>query len=92
MIQRLLAILCVAVTCLGAAEFKKPVTSLDLQNGDTLVFLGDSITHQVLYTQYVEDYYYTRYPNRRIRFHNAGVSGGIGAIETLDDPGWRWTI
>lgn len=24
--------------------------------------------------------------------NNAGVSGGIGAIETLDDPGWRWTI
>jgi lysophospholipase L1-like esterase len=83
MIQRLLAILCVAATCLGAAEFKKPVTSLDLQNGDTLVFLGDSITHQVLYTQYVEDYYYTRYPNRRIRFHNAGVSGDK-AFHALD--------
>lgn len=24
--------------------------------------------------------------------NNAGVSGGVGAIETLDDPGWRWTI
>ncbi|MEE4252052.1 MAG: SDR family NAD(P)-dependent oxidoreductase, partial [Alcanivoracaceae bacterium] len=24
--------------------------------------------------------------------NNAGVSGGIGSIETLDDPGWRWTI
>jgi len=24
--------------------------------------------------------------------NNAGVSGGIGAIENLDDPGWRWTI
>ena len=24
--------------------------------------------------------------------NNAGVSGGIGAIETLDEPGWRWTI
>ena len=51
------------------------VTSMDLQDGDTLVFLGDSITHQCLYTQYVEDYYYTRYPDRRIRFYNAGVSG-----------------
>ena len=40
-----------------------------------MVFLGDSITHQCLYTQYVEDYYYTRFPNRRIRFYNAGVSG-----------------
>lgn len=24
--------------------------------------------------------------------NNAGVSGGIGALETLDEPGWRWTI
>ncbi|MEH6551709.1 MAG: SDR family NAD(P)-dependent oxidoreductase [Pseudomonadales bacterium] len=24
--------------------------------------------------------------------NNAGVSGGIGALETLDDAGWRWTI
>ena len=24
--------------------------------------------------------------------NNAGVSGGIGAIENLDDAGWRWTI
>ncbi len=57
------------------AELKKPVTSIELNDGDTFVFLGDSITHQCLYTQYVEDYYYTRYPDRRIRFHNAGVSG-----------------
>ena len=60
---------------LYAADHKKPVTSITLNDGDTLVFLGDSITHQCLYTQYVEDYFYTRYPNRRIRFHNAGVSG-----------------
>lgn len=45
------------------------------KDGDTVVFLGDSITHQCLYTQYVEDFFYTRYPDRKIRFHNAGVSG-----------------
>jgi lysophospholipase L1-like esterase len=48
---------------------------MDLKDGDTLVFLGDSITHQCLYTQYVEDYFYTRYPNMRIHFHNSGVGG-----------------
>ncbi|MBN78904.1 MAG: hypothetical protein CMJ70_02090 [Planctomycetaceae bacterium] len=48
---------------------------LDLQDGDTLVFCGDSITHQCLYTQYVETYFYTRYPQRRITFHNASVGG-----------------
>jgi lysophospholipase L1-like esterase len=53
--------------------------TLDLQSGDALVFAGDSITHQCLYTQYVEDFFYTRYPERRIRFHNAGVGGDKAA-------------
>lgn len=65
-----------------ADELPTPVTKLDLQDGDTLVFLGDSITHQCLYTQYVEDYFYTRYPKLRIKFHNAGV-GGAKALDAL---------
>ncbi|MCA9036048.1 MAG: SGNH/GDSL hydrolase family protein, partial [Planctomycetaceae bacterium] len=56
--------------------------AIDLQDGDTLVFLGDSITHQRLYTQYVEDFFYTRFPHRRIRFHNAGI-GGARAWDAL---------
>ncbi|MDG1894040.1 MAG: SGNH/GDSL hydrolase family protein [Fuerstiella sp.] len=55
---------------------------IDLQDGDTLVFLGDSITHQRLYTQYVEDFFYTRFPERRIHFHNAGI-GGAQAWDAL---------
>ncbi len=55
---------------------------IDLQDGDTFVFLGDSITHQRLYTQYVEDFFYQRFPERRIRFHNAGV-GGARAWDAL---------
>lgn len=66
-----------------AADFKKPVTQFTLEDGDTIVFLGDSITHQCLYTQYLEDYYFTRYPDRVIHFHNAGVSGDKAA-QALD--------
>lgn len=58
-----------------AEDFRPPVTSLDLEAGDAVVFLGDSITHQCLYTQYVEDFFFTRFPGKRISFHNAGVSG-----------------
>lgn len=58
-----------------APQFKPLVEKIDLKDGDTLVFLGDSITHQCLYTQYVENYFYTRYPKLRIRFHNSGVGG-----------------
>lgn len=52
-----------------------PLAALDLRDGDAIVFLGDSITHQCLYTQYVEDYFYTRFPKMRLRLHNAGVGG-----------------
>jgi lysophospholipase L1-like esterase len=55
--------------------FAKMVDKMDLKDGDTVVFLGDSITHQCLYTQYVEDYFYTRFPQMRIKFHNSGVGG-----------------
>lgn len=84
---KLVAVAVLVSFSLSAAEFKKPVTSIDLQDGDTLVFLGDSITHQVLYTQYVEDYFYTRYPGRRIHFHNAGVSGdkAFHALDRFDE-------
>jgi NAD(P)-dependent dehydrogenase (short-subunit alcohol dehydrogenase family) len=33
-----------------------------------------------------------RFGGVHMLINNAGVSGGIGAIETLDDAGWRWTI
>jgi len=62
-----------------ADTFKKMLAPVVLKDGDSFVFLGDSITHQCLYTQYVEDYYYTRYPKLRIRFHNAGIGGDRAA-------------
>ena len=65
------------------AENKSPVAKLELTDGDCLVFLGDSITHQRLYTQYVEDFIYTRYPTLRIKMHNAGV-GGAKAWDALE--------
>ncbi|QDT99850.1 SGNH/GDSL hydrolase family protein [Gimesia aquarii] len=61
---------------------KTPLAKLDLKSGDSIVFLGDSITHQCLYTQYVEDFFYTRYPQMRLKFHNAGV-GGAKAWDAL---------
>ncbi len=61
----------------------KPPAGLNLKDGDRVIFIGDSITHQCLYTQYVEDFFYTRYPNLHLHFRNAGV-GGDRAIDALD--------
>ena len=52
-----------------------PKPFLQAKDGETIVFFGDSITHQCLYTQYIETFFYTRFPDRNIQFHNAGVSG-----------------
>jgi lysophospholipase L1-like esterase len=46
-----------------------------LHDRDTVVFYGDSITAQRLYTRFVEDFVLTRYPALDVRFVNAGVPG-----------------
>ncbi|MCC9602160.1 SGNH/GDSL hydrolase family protein [Stieleria sp. JC731] len=62
------------------------VGKAELSTGDTIVFLGDSITHQRLYTQYIEDFFITRYPNIELNFHNAGIGGDRAwdALQRLD--------
>ena len=68
-------------------QFPSPLARLVLQDGDSIVFLGDSITHQCLYTQYVEDYFYTRFPEMRLKLHNSGVGGARAwdALQRFDD-------
>jgi lysophospholipase L1-like esterase len=82
----LLAACCVPLFATGeeAAKpaFKPPLGKVSLEDGDSIVFLGDSITHQCLYTQYVEDFLYTRFPKLRLKTHNAGV-GGARAWDAL---------
>jgi lysophospholipase L1-like esterase len=53
---------------------------------DTVVFLGDSITHSRKWHRYVMDAYLTRFPERHIRYVNAGSSGDTakGALKRLD--------
>lgn len=46
-----------------------------LKERDRVVFYGDSITEQRLYTTYVEHYVLTHYPDRRVTFVNTGWGG-----------------
>src|SRR5579872_2977721 len=50
-------------------------TDFALKNGDRVVFYGDSITEQRLYTSYIEEYALTRFLDRKIDFVNSGVGG-----------------
>src|SRR5438046_5572564 len=54
-----------------------------LKDGDRVVFYGDSITDQRLYTTFVETYAVTRFPRLKVSFVHSGwggdrVTGGGG--------------
>lgn len=73
-----LASLVLAVRAL-AADF--PV-----HDGDRIVFLGDSITEQRLYTTYLEAYTLTRYPAWKLTFRNVGWGGDTSWLRQRAHP------
>jgi len=54
--------------------------------GDTVVFLGDSITEQRLYTTYIEAYTLTRFPQQSFIFRNAGWNGDTSWLRMRAHP------
>ena len=75
----LIAATLAATAPLQAADFA-------LHDGDTVAFLGDSITAARGYTKIVEHYTLMRFPDRRVRFINAGQGGDTahGCLERLE--------
>jgi len=57
-----------------------------IRDGDTVVFLGDSITAARQYGKIIENYTLLRFPGRKARFINAGKGGETarGSLERLD--------
>ncbi|NQT12692.1 MAG: SGNH/GDSL hydrolase family protein [Planctomycetes bacterium] len=57
------------------------------KDGETVCFLGDSITHGRQYHSMIYAYYLTRFPDCTIHFVNAGIAGDSagGALGRLDD-------
>jgi lysophospholipase L1-like esterase len=67
---------------LSGTGVRAATPDFELQDGDTVVFYGDSITNQKLYTVYTEAFVLTRFPQMRVRFVHSGwsgdrVSGGV---------------
>ena len=50
-----------------------------VRDGDTVVFLGDSITATRGYGKIIENYTLLRFPDRTVRFINAGIGGDTAA-------------
>ncbi|OGV69233.1 MAG: hypothetical protein A2283_02320 [Lentisphaerae bacterium RIFOXYA12_FULL_48_11] len=84
MIRRtVLSCVAVLVFCLFGSSARSEV----FKDGEVVCFLGDSITHGGRYHGMIYDYYLTRFPNRTIKFVNAGVSGDSagGALNRLEE-------
>jgi len=57
-----------------------------VKDGDRVVFLGDSITEQRLYTTYIEAYVLTRYPKWKLTFRNVGWGGDTSWLRQRAHP------
>ena len=68
---------------LGFAPGLRAEGPFAIKEGDRIVFYGDSITDQRLYTTFVETYIVTRFPSMNVSFVHSGwggdrVTGGGG--------------
>jgi len=68
---------------LAVTALIRPATAAEfaIHDGDQVVFLGDSITDQRLYTTVIEAYTLTRFPQWKLSFRNAGQPGGTAQSE-----------
>src|SRR6266700_604508 len=57
-----------------------------IHDGDRVVFLGDSITEQRLYTTYIEAYALTRHPQWKLWFRNVGWGGDTSWLRQRSHP------
>ncbi len=75
-------------TFLAAAALATQVLGAEFQirDGDRVVFLGDSITEQRLYTTYIEAYTLTRHPTWKLSFRNVGWGGDTAWLRQRAHP------
>ncbi|MGJ8692537.1 MAG: GDSL-type esterase/lipase family protein [Thalassotalea sp.] len=81
---------CISLTDVATAPIREgeklaPVPKFN--TGERIVFIGDSITHGGSYHKNIFLFNATRYPNKKLRYYNAGVSGdtAAGTIERFDE-------
>ncbi|MCU1286972.1 MAG: Lysophospholipase L1-like esterase [Acidobacteriales bacterium] len=86
----------ISASATSAQKAESSQKDFALKDGDRVVFFGDSITQQRLYTSYVQQFVLSRYPERKIVFINSGWGGdtvsanpcvpcaGVGALARID--------
>ncbi len=88
--MRPIILLFLAALTLAAQELK-PGAALPFQAGDTVCYVGDSITHGGTYHSIVTLFYTTRFPDREIKYYNTGISGDRAA-GIMSDTRYRLNV
>jgi len=80
-------ILSLALAFAGVAIFGSHAKAELFEDGETVCFLGDSITARGSLQTNVSDFYLTRFPDRTVHFVNAGRSGDSanGSLRRLQE-------
>ncbi len=74
-----------------AGQDLKPGSAQPFQAGDTVCYVGDSITHGGTYHSIVTLFYTTRFPDREIKYYNTGISGDR-ASGIMSDERYRLNV
>lgn len=67
----------IVLACAAALALAMPLHAQEFffRDGDAIVIIGDSITEQRLYSEYVETWTVTRFPKWKLTFRNVGIGG-----------------
>jgi lysophospholipase L1-like esterase len=85
-LSQLVFAMLVVCTAIAVSHGFAQAQDFALKDGDTVVFLGDSITAAQTYGKIIENYTLLRFPERKVRFINAGRGGdtAAGGLARLD--------
>src|SRR5438046_7192661 len=77
---------CLILICAFWVAAGAPGADFLIRDGDRVVFLGDSITEQRLYTTYIEAYALSRFPQWKLSFRNVGWGGDTSWLRQRAHP------
>src|SRR5688572_5783534 len=72
---------CLLVSCATRARHDRQM----LSGATRVLFLGDSITHSGQYVEFIEAYFITRFPDRKLEILNLGLPSET--VSGLSEPG-----
>lgn len=73
--RRYIALLLAALAAVASSAATARADDFFFRDGDRVVIIGDSITEQLLYSNYVEMWTVSRFPKWNITFRNVGIGG-----------------